>query len=130
MLLIVFACLCGCHVTAATPATAPALPAGAYDQTDAKANQTLQSMHAFALKMVDGPLTAAQAALLNKLDAALNVADAAEQSYHACLAATGIAPSATTGPNGPCLTAAGLTAALTAANTAFTTAQAGLTPAS
>lgn len=79
----------GCKtVTAGTPATAPTLPAGAVDQADATAYQTLKPAHDFAesisADVVNGKLhpTATQTQAIIALNKALNVADHAEQVYH------------------------------------------------
>lgn len=73
----------------ATAAAPPPLPIGAVDQTDAKANQTLQTIHAFSAR-VSGDILAGSVRLsssqrlsLDRLNAGLNTADAAEQAYHA-----------------------------------------------
>ena len=115
----------GCHVTAAAP---PPLPTGAYDQTDAKANEFLQAAHGFSQTVSAGKLTATQASILNKLNIALNAADTAEQTYHTCLINSGVAPSATASANPGCLATSGLTGLLSAAQAAFGNAQAAITP--
>ena len=116
----------GCNIKAASP---PPLPTGAYDQTDAKANEFLQSAHAFSDVASSGKLTAAQADILNKLNIALNGADKAEQTYQACLKAIpGNVPNPTAGPNSGCLAASGLNGLLSAAQAAFGTAETAITP--
>lgn len=79
----------GCKPAAAgTPGTAPALPAGAVDQTDATAYQTLKPAHDFAASVSADvqsgkvTLTDSQKLALESLNRALNVADTAEQTYH------------------------------------------------
>ena len=116
----------GCHITASAP---PPLPTGAYDQTDAKANEFLQSAHAFSEVASSGKLTEAQANILNKLNIALNAADKAEQTYQGCLKAIpGNVPNPTAAPNTGCLAASGLTGLLSAAQAAFGTAETAITP--
>lgn len=68
--------------------TAPPLPAGAVDQADATAYQTLKPAHDFAesisADVVNGKLhpSATQSQAIIALNKALNVADHAEQTYH------------------------------------------------
>ena len=92
------------------------LPAGAVDQTDATANQTLQTIHAFLAKVSadvqSGAIapSATQRAALDTANKALNTASLAEQAYHSSGGGS----------------ASVLTAALTAAESAFSTVQTSL----
>lgn len=107
--------LTGCTrpVTAAAP---PPLPIGAVDQVDAKANQTLQAVHAFLGSIANDvqsgklQLTQAQRTIIDDADRAANVADAAEIAYH----------------NGGGGDASVLNAALASAQKAFTAVQSAL----
>jgi hypothetical protein len=71
-----------------TAKVAAPLPIGAVDPVDANANETLQAAHAFALLITTDvqsgklTLTASQRSVVNKLNLALNTADAAEIAYH------------------------------------------------
>lgn len=115
----------GCmhNATHTSPAT---LAPGAADATDANANQTLQTLHAFAAGLSTSiqngtlSLTATQRSAVDTMNKVLNTADLAEQTYHTCMT-TGSAPVSST-----CLTASGLTAALTAATTTFASTQTSL----
>jgi hypothetical protein len=107
---------CALKATATTTATAPTLPAGAVDQTDANAFKVLRPAHDFAASISadiqSGKLTvtATQKTAVTSMNKALNIADAAEQSYHKA---------------GGGSTAA-LTAALNAVLSAWSTAQTSL----
>jgi hypothetical protein len=112
----------GCGIRAATPATAPALPAGAVDSVDAKANQALQTIQAFMTPVVrdiqNGKLAVspAQRSAVNTLDGLYNKAIVAEQGYHACMLTPGTTQTA-------CLATSALTGALANAQGAFQAAQ-------
>lgn len=111
VLLAGLATLCGC----AAKNTVTVLPAGAINSTDANANRTLQTIHAFMANTTADiqagkiQLNTAQLQALAKVDIALNTASLAEQAYH--------------GGTGD---AASLNTSVTAAQTAFQSAQAAL----
>lgn len=125
--LLVIGCLIitGCGIRATTPATAPPLPAGAADETDARANQALQTIQAFMKPIVrdigSGKLqaTPAQRSAIDNLDGLYNKAIVAEQGYHACMLTPGTTQAA-------CLATSALTGALSNAQSAFTAAQTAL----
>lgn len=125
--------LTGC-IHQAQSSTAPPLPAGAADATDANANRVLQDIQAFvtpfARDIKSGKLqaTAGQRDALNTLDGYYNKAVTAEQSYHQCMTVTAAAVTPAAAPPNAvtCLSVAGLSGALADAQGAFTTAQATL----
>jgi hypothetical protein len=83
-LVLPLALLAGC----AHPGAVAPLPAGAVDQTDAAANQALQTIHAFLAKVSADVQAGAiapsptQRAALDTANKALNAASLAEQAYH------------------------------------------------
>lgn len=137
-ILVMAGCLgvSGCGLRAATPATAPALPVGAADETDAHANDVLKTIEGFMKPIVrdiaNGKLqaTAGQKKAVNTLDGYYNRAVVAEKEYHYCMTVTAkvaTLPPAAPAPNAAtCLTEAGLTGALANAQSSFHTAQAAL----
>lgn len=124
--------LTGCGIRAATPATAPPLPAGAADQTDAHANQVLRTIQGFMVPLArdikSGKLQASpeQRHVLNVLDDYYNKASLAEQSYHHCMTVTAASVPAQPPNAVSCLTQAGLSQALASAEGAMATATASL----